>query len=156
MTMEAKDWIAIAALMVSGGALIVSLFSFRNSKRTSKSEIERGLVTLSNEINEAFARHRVQSPFAHRLKIAPKNLLTFSKKATLLFLHINRLKYVHQHKDILDQTTIDSVEDWAVNIVQPWVQADEDLKNIWKLECESRERLDRPFTEWLKRLIPTY
>lgn len=154
--MEIKDWIAIAAIMVSTGALSVSLLSFRNSKRTSKSEIERGLVVLSNEINEAFARHGIESPFANRLKICNKDLLTFSKKATLLFMHINRLKYVHQHQDILDKTTVASVEDWAVNIVQPWVQADEDLKNIWKLECESRERLDKPFTEWLKRLIPTY
>src|SRR5574337_163253 len=70
-------WYALALSILS---LIVSFFIFRTMGRKGKSEIEVGLVTQSNEINEAQARHLVKGPFAHKLGISDPELPDFTRK----------------------------------------------------------------------------
>jgi hypothetical protein len=146
-------WYAIVLSLLS---LIVAFLAFRRTVRKGKSETYIGLVTQSNEINEALARHVVKGPFAHKLRISDDELRSFSGKATVLFKHINLLNYVHQHRDVLGEEAISHWTVWGKDIVQPWVEADEHLKKIWTLECESRQKTDPEFINWLKDLVPIH
>jgi len=80
----------------------------------------------------------------------------FSKKAAILFLHINLLKDVYQKRDVLGEKASEYWKDWGINILRPWVEADDDLKKLWMLECNSRFTTDEPFIKWLRSLIPLY
>lgn len=137
------------ALPISMVALIVSFFTFRRSGRKALSDVEAAIAARSNEINEAFVRHGIDGPFARELKDSAKASADFPKKVALLFLHINLLKYIHQHLDILGPAAKQYWSDWGSKTLVRWIQSDAELQSIWGKEVESRRPADKEFIDWL-------
>jgi len=42
---------------------------------------------------------------------------------------------------------------WAITIVRPWIEADEDLSKTWKMTMESKDFYAEGFIEWLQELF---
>jgi len=43
---------------------------------------------------------------------------------------------------------------WAGTILRPWIEADEDLKKVFKLALASEDLMYKQFVTWLKEIIP--
>jgi heme exporter protein D len=142
------------ALLISIIALVVSYLSWKHSRKTTLSEIKRDLIRQATEINEAFLRHEVKSPYAHHLKIPDGKVQEYTGKAVMLLHQINLLREVYEQRKILGQKVVDSYTIWAATILRPWIESDEDIKNSWKLLRDSTDLVGDNFIKWLQRYLP--
>ncbi len=142
------------ALLMSIIACVISILSWKHSRRATRSEINRNLVRQATEINEAFLRHKVKGPYAYHLKIPDEKVQEYTAK-TVMFLHqINLLRDVYDQRDILRQKVVDSYINWTTTILRPWIESDEDLKNSWKLLRNSKDMVGDDFIQWLECYLP--
>jgi hypothetical protein len=96
-------------------------------------DIVRSLIGKQIRINEAFVDYGVKGPYAQQLGISDDHVKEFTAKVVILLNHVNLLWEVHQGREVLGADRVESYEEWARNIVGPWIEADEDLKNTWRL-----------------------
>jgi len=156
MTAALKPWCtnpAWYALGIAVLSLVVSVMSMRTSARGTKSQIQRDLVVRINEINEAFLRYKVKGPYAHHLKIPDAQVESFTAKAVLLLHQINLLRDVYDHRDVLGEDAVKAYQSWASTILRPWIEADPELVQVWKLMRDSTDMLGKDFMEWLRPLL---
>ena len=101
-------WWAFAVSIFSIGLSVVAL---RTSRRGVRSTIERDLIQRAADINEGFLRHDVRGPYAHLLKVPESRRREFTAKAVMLLHHINLLREVFEHRDVLDPATKKATKD---------------------------------------------
>jgi hypothetical protein len=155
MWYENPQWVAILVTgAVSVFALGVSLSNTLLGKRTRRAVIEQSLIKQRNDINEAFARHKVRGPFATILGIQDDELDQFIPRANLLFLQVNLLEDVYQNRKLLQLKRLQIHESWARNILYPWIKSDVHLVKIMQLIFKTNDVMDPGFVEWAKMLIP--
>lgn len=75
-------------------------------------------------------------------------------KAILFLHHINVLREVHKHQDNWGGTVVAGFEHWASTSVRPWIEADEDLRTIWKIFEASDQEIGGAFVSWLRKILP--
>lgn len=144
-------WYALAAALFS---LIISMYSYFTARRTLKHNIQRGLVQQAATINEQFIKYKVKGPFAHHLAISDAKVESFTAKAVLLLNQINLLRDVYDNQKLLAKETVDSYKQWACTIVRPWIEADEELRQVWELTRTSKDWQGKSFILWLDDLFP--
>ncbi|MBI3246147.1 MAG: hypothetical protein HYZ50_06535 [Deltaproteobacteria bacterium] len=144
-------WYALGIAILS---LIVSAMAMRTVARGTKSQIQRDLIVRANEINEAFLSYKVKGPYAHHLKIPDAQVESFTAKAILLLYQINLLRDVYDHRDVLDEDAVKAYQSWASTILRPWIEADSELVQVWKLTRDSTDMVGKDFMEWLRPLLP--
>jgi hypothetical protein len=144
-------WYALAISFIS---LAISLSIYLIHRRTLRINLQRGLVLQAATINEAFARYKVKGPYAHHLGIPDDRVESFTGKAVLLLNQINLLKDVYDNRKQLGTKTITSYKKWAKTIVRPWIESDDDLRQIWQLTRESADWQGEDFVRWLEALFP--
>lgn len=153
---ENPAWYAIAISSLSIISLAVSIIALRNSRRSARASVEQSFIRQRNEINEAFMRHSVRGPFAAHLGISDEQLKHYIPKAGLLFLQINLLEDVYQHRDVINKKTLNSYKTWATKIVKPWIQGDDHLRKTLMLAYATDDLMDPQFVNWLKGVIPLH
>ena len=151
------------ALGISILALVVSVLTFLHRKRKFvhaqerlKSEVQRNLVRQQQDINEAFVRLDVKSPYAHHLGIDDAHVKEFTAKSVMLFNQLNMMCDVYQNRKILGDDELKVYEKWARTILKPWIEADADLKRVWFLAKESEDLMHPEFSSWLNGLLPIF
>lgn len=152
-----NQWYANPAwysLFISLLALVISFLGWKHSQRTTRSDIEKGLILRATEINEAFLKYNVKGPYAHHLKVPDPKVQEFTAKSVMLLNQINLLRDVYEHRDILEQKVVASYTTWATTVLRPWIESDEDLKSSWKLLRDSKDMMGEDFVKWLQPLLP--
>jgi hypothetical protein len=145
------NWVVAAISLV---ALVVSGYALWVTKRNRRSEIEQALVQQRNGINIAFAEYHVRGPFAHLLEIKSEEMEAYTPKACLLFLQLNMLNDVYQHRKFLSKSSLASYESWAKRILSPWIHSDKHLLDVLKLIYATEDLMPKDVVAWLKNLIP--
>ncbi len=142
-------WYFLVSLAVSFVALYFSIWSFRFARRAKRSEIVQGLIRQAVEINESFARHGIKGPYALRLGIPNDKVPTFATKGAVFLNHINLLRGVYDTRHLLGKPTENAYLKWVSTVVNPWVEADSELREIWKFFEESEDLVGGDFVQWL-------
>ena len=152
---ENPQWIAIiASIVVSVISAAVSGLSVIVNRRTRRTTIDQGLFKQRNDINESIMRNRVRGPFATLLKIKDDELNEFIPRTGALFLQLNLLEDVYQHRMQLKLAKLQSYESLAINILTPWIMGDPHLVQVLQLIFKTNDLMDRNFVTWVKMLIP--
>ena len=138
---------AIAAFGLSIAALLITV-------RTRRSEIDHSLVQQRNEINVAFAEYEVRSPFAHLLSIPAQDIKDFTPKICLLFLQINLLHDVYQHRRWREKEALKAYETWARSILLPWIQSDPHLTAAIRKIYATDDLMPKAFVKWMQERMP--
>ncbi len=99
-------------------------------------------------------RYGIRGPFATALAVPESELSAFVPKTGNLFLQINLLEDVFQHRDILDPKRVASYTVWATEVVHPWVMSDPNLQAVMRHIYRTNDLMDKDFVDWLKKLIP--
>lgn len=136
-------------------AFLMSLLNFWFIRRAKRADITQALISAAMGINEALARYEIAGPYTHYLKIPPEQVPAFTKKQTVFLNHINLLRQIYEHRDILGKDTELAYLKWVTTIVRPWVDADQDLTKVWMLLRESEDLVGKGFLEWLSPHLPT-
>jgi len=147
-------FISILALGVSSVTLLRRVAHYRGEERKAKSEVQRSLTQQAVQINEAFVRLSVKSPYAHHLQIPDDRMRDFSAKTAVLLNQLNMLRDVFQNQSVLGNDELAIYEKWAATILRPWIEADGDLKRVWFLSKETEDLRDPEFSKWLNGLLP--
>ena len=142
------------ALIISVIALAMILFNYFFLRRAKRSEIMHGLIRQAVEINESIAHHGIKGPYGQALNIPDESMQTFNAKGSVFLNHINLLRGVYDHKDLLSKDTVDAYLRWVNTIVKPWVESDQDLRDIWRLFRESEDLVGKDFLQWLSPSLP--
>jgi len=143
-----------AYLVVSIVSLITGLCVYLIHRKTLRHNIQRGLILQATVINEAFARHKVKSPYAVLLGIPEGRVESFNGKSILLLNQINLLRDVFDNRRQLGRKTVESYKKWATTIVRPWIEADDELRQVWELTRETKDLMGHEFVTWLEALFP--
>ena len=141
------NWLAAFAAIF---ALAVSLLALWQTRRNRRSELEQAFVQQRNQINVAFAEHMVKGPFAHLLNVPDAELPVFIPKVCLLFLQLNLLNDVYQHRELLPLTSIASYDAWTRRILGPWIKSDKHLLDSLRYIYATEDLMPRDFVHWLK------
>ena len=144
-------WFAPAA---SVAAFLVSLVALFLTYRNKRADLEQALVRQRNDINLAFATHRVKGPFAYLVGVKDEELAAFIPKVCLLFLQLNLLNDAYQHRRLLARSALPSYETWAKRILSPWIHSDRHLLDSLKLVYATEDLMPKDFVAWLKVRIP--
>lgn len=142
------------AIIVSAGALGVSCCALRNSRRATKSSVENRITELSTKINDAFVAYEVKTPYAVKLGIPNDRDTQFASKVVLLLHQINLLRLVYENRDVLGSTPTRSYANWATNVLQPWIESDDDLGRALTLVRDAKDTYHADFIAWLCRILP--
>ena len=145
------NWVAAIVACI---ALVVSLLALWMTRRNRQSEIEQAFVQQRNDINRAFADYNVKGPFAHLLGIEEEQLDKYIPKACLLFLQINLLNDVYQHRKLLPPGSLAAYDAWAGKILCPWIHSDKHLIETLKLIYATDDLMPRDFMVWMKERVP--
>ncbi|HEY4302847.1 MAG TPA: hypothetical protein VGM82_00160 [Gemmatimonadaceae bacterium] len=137
------------ALAVSGLALVFSGTNYWLTRRKTRADIERGLILQANAINECMLRYGIRGPYAQYFNIPHDQVLTFTGKGVLLLNHVNLLRDVFQHRDILGSDRVEIYEKWAADIVGPWVRGDRQLCLVWSRFKEAGDVGGKEFVDWV-------
>lgn len=148
-----SHWLAIVAIVISVGALVVNILSHLRGKRQNKISVGQRLIDRAYEINEGFIEHKVKSPYAFAKGLADARALEYTPKAVMLLHQLNLLGDVYQHRDILDNKVFESYEHWARRVVSPWVHHDNDLKDAWNTFKGEERTAETEFKVWISELI---
>jgi hypothetical protein len=124
--------------------------AFQHERRTTKSAIEQSLTEHAFQINRAFVELGVQAPYGH-LSGFGKDDPDYTKKAVMLLLQINLSYEVFAHKDVLGEERWKSTENWAHNVLGPWIRADSQLCRTLDIAIEN-EGYSPGFIAFLKDL----
>ena len=142
------------ALGISIFSLIISAITFLYRRFHYKGEIQRYLSNQAKEINKDFFQLDIKGPYAHHFDIEEENNKKFSAKAAILFHHLNMLRDVYENRFILGKKQLRIYEKWASTILRPWIESDDDLRNIWSLSQESKDLRSSNFNKWLNKSLP--
>ena len=151
MWYENPGWWPIGISIVSLG---ISFWALMNSRRATRATIEQRLAQHMTDINEAILRHEVKGPYAYHLQVPDERVKDFTRKAVIFLHHINLLRNVFENKDILRNDTVLAYRHWANVIVRPWVEADDDLRQTFRVTKDSKDLYGKAFIEWLQELFP--
>lgn len=144
---------SIIALGLSVWATLISNKSLKKTVEKYSSDVKRDLIHQANRINEAFVEYEVKGPYAFHLKIDDEHLKDFTAKVVLMLNQINLLYDVFHHKAVLGER-IQYWEKWARDLLNPWIQADNELKNAYRLVRDSKDWMGKDFIAWLEDVMP--
>jgi hypothetical protein len=144
------SWYALAVSLISVAFAMWAAFFV--SRRATRASVEQGLIKYRND-NDAIVRHVVKGPFATALSVPKGQLAEFVPKVGVLFLHVNLLEYVYQHRDVLGDQKVSAYTRWAANIVNPWITSDSTLQDVMRRIYSTSDIMDEEFVQWLKQFI---
>lgn len=149
-----NQWPAMVAVVISSLSFVVSCVALWASRKTATSSVAFQLTQFGKDINEAFARSNVKSPYAVRLGIPDEYAAEFTTKAVLLLHQINQLRVVYDNQRLLGKHRVASWKNWAIAVLGPWIEQDDVLCRVCKFVLDSRESYDKGFHEWLRQVLP--
>lgn len=148
-----QSYVGLLALLISLVSLYFSFSSLRISKRNSVASVKYNIIKIKNEINEAFARHKVAGPFARILDVDIESIDSYIVKTNLMLQQFYLLEYVFSNKDIIGANELNSYKSWAEHVLAPWIKADPQLYRNLKFIRQSRDTIDTEFSDWISPIF---
>jgi hypothetical protein len=145
----------LPALATMGSAIFTAGVAVTTARMARRVIMDDSLIKRRNEITDALLRYQVRGPFAVLLGITEEQNETFRYKACLLILHVNLLEQVFQNKNLIRDggVKMNTYEDWARQILTPWINSDVDLQRCFHLIAKTNDVMDADFVKWMMRHV---
>lgn len=139
--------VAYLALFVSVANLLVGKI---NHVKNAKQKLYADLQSQSNQINDAFAKYDVDTPY--QVKLDLKGNKSARAKVVLLVMQLNLLNTVYKNRANLSHEEQKNYTEWGEKVLRPWIESDHEISKAYVLLVRSGDG-GEGYTAWLQSIM---
>jgi hypothetical protein len=155
-----SSYFAVLAIVLSSASLVVSvltaIFSRHQTRSAARSSMFERVADQCVRINDLFDRHEICGPIVSSL-LDPltevERKLEFQRKAILFLSHLSLLADVFRHRKDLSSKEFHAYEDWAENVVGPWLNTDPELILLYRNFYNNHDMFGTDFAAWILPIL---